>query len=90
MKHRKLLLPRSKEDLVKSINAALIIAPTLLYSLGTLFLILFIMTGFGENKLIDYIIFGGFFLFFMFIPAIILQVVRRKYWIEKHASILKK
>ncbi|MCM3651018.1 hypothetical protein [Metabacillus litoralis] len=79
MKHRKLLLPRSKEDLVKSINATLIIAPTLLYSLGTLFLIPFIVTGFGENKLIDYIILGVFFPFFMLIPAIILQVVRRKY-----------
>jgi hypothetical protein len=81
---------RSKEDLVKSINAALMIGSIMLYISGTLFSILFLVLGYNENTLEDYIVFGGFFLLFLLIPAISLQLFRRKYWVKKHVDILRK
>ena len=79
---------RSKEELVKSIHAPLTIATIMLYSFGVIFIILFNLLFFGENKLIDYIMMTIFALVFLFIPAIIVQIIRRKYR-RKHADIYK-
>lgn len=82
-------MAKSKE-FIKSINAAMIIGYIMLYGSALILNIIY----FGISDLSwtkeELIIHIFITLFFFLIPAVVLQIIRKKFWVKKHSDVLQK
>ncbi|MDQ0233138.1 hypothetical protein [Metabacillus malikii] len=83
-------MEETKEKLIRSINAAFIIASCMILGFGALFGILQLGTDPGNNTMEDWIIVCSALIILFILPAIGIHVFRTKIWLKKFPELKRK